>query len=72
MKKSEKEFPENPDFPDPDSDFRISAYGVANGTPRATCSQNFKPLAALEAEISRSLTIIKYRISNISIIILVR
>jgi len=64
-KSEKKKFPENPDFPDPDPDFpdpdfRISSYGVANGTPRATCSQNFRPLAALEAEIFPSLTIIIY------------
>ena len=56
-----KKFPENPDFPDPDPDFRISAHRVEMGGPKATCSQNFRPLAAIEAEISRSLTIIKYR-----------
>ena len=60
--KKRKKNPEKPDFPVPDPDFRISAYGIANGAPRATCSQNFRPLAALEAEITRSLTIIKYRI----------
>jgi len=49
-------------FPDPE--FRISAYGVANGAPRATCSQNFSPLAAVVLEITSSLTIIKYRITK--------
>ena len=58
--KSEKKFPENPDFPDPDPDFRISAHGVAIGGPRATCSQNFRPLAAILSEIPRlKLIIIK-------------
>ena len=60
--KSEKKIPENPDFPDPDPDFRISAYAVAIGAERATCSQNFRPLAAVVPEIFPSLTIIKYRI----------
>ena len=57
-----KKIPENPDFPDPDPDFRICFHGVANKAPRATCSQNFRPLAAVVPEIFRSLTIIKYRI----------
>ena len=61
--KSKKKIPENPDFPDPDPDFRICFHGVANKAPRATCSQNFRPLAAVVPEIFRSLTIIKYRIS---------
>ena len=60
QKKAEKKFPKNPDFPDPD--FRICFHAVAIGAPRATCSQNFRPLAVLEAEMLRSLTIIKYRI----------
>ena len=34
----------------------------AMGVLRATCSQNFRPLAALEAENFPSVTIIKYRI----------
>merc|ERR1712079_704720 len=59
--KSEKKIPENPDFPDPDPDFRICFHGVANKAPRATCSHNFRPLAAVVSEIFRSLTIIKYR-----------
>merc|ERR1711923_198319 len=59
QKKRKKKFPEKPDFRDPD--FRISVHAVAIGAKRATCSQNFRPLAAIEAEISRSLTIIKYR-----------
>ena len=58
--KSKKKFPENPDFPDPDPDFRISVHGVAMGAERATCSQNFRPLAALEAEMNTSKTIIIY------------
>ena len=63
--KSEKKIPENPDFPDPDPDFRISVHAVAIGAKRATYSQNFRPLAAQEAEITRSLTIIKYRIISV-------
>ena len=58
--KCEKKIPENPDFPDPDPDFRISVHAVAKGAERATCSQNFRPLAALEAEITSSKTIIIY------------
>ena len=49
-------------MPDPNPDFRTSAYGVANRAPRATCSQNFSILAAVVPEILGSLTIIKYRI----------
>ena len=60
--KSEKKFPENPDFPDPDPYFRISSYGVANGAERATCSQNFRPLGAIVSKCLRHITIIKYRI----------
>ena len=45
-----------------DPDFRICFHGVANKATRATCSQNFRPLAAVVPEIFRSLTIIKYRI----------
>ena len=60
QKKAKKNFPEKPDFPDPDPDFRISVHAVAKGAERATCSQNFRPLPALEAEISRSKTIIIY------------
>ena len=59
-KKSEKKFPENPDFPDPDPDFRTCFHGVATGAPRATCSQNFRPLAAVVPEITSSKTIIIY------------
>ena len=59
-KKSEKKIPEKPDFPDPDPDFRIYVHGVAMGAERATCSQNFRPLAAILSEIPTSLTIIKY------------
>ena len=54
--KKRKKIPEKPDFPDPD--FRISAHHVEMGGPKTTCSQNFRPLAALEAEITRSKTII--------------
>ena len=57
-KMRKKNFPENPDFPDPD--FRISSYGVANGAERATCGQNFSPLTAVVPEIFGSLTIIIY------------
>ena len=56
--KSEKKIPEKPDFPDPDPDFRIYVHGVAMGAERATCSQNFRPLAAIVPENARSLTII--------------
>ena len=49
-KKSEKKIPENPDFPDPDPDFRICVHAVAIGAERATCSQNFRPLAAILPE----------------------
>ena len=56
-----KKIPENPDFPDPDPDFRICFHGVAIGAPRATCSQNFRPLAAVVPEIFGHITIIKYR-----------
>ena len=56
----EKKIPENPDFPDPDPDFRIYVHGVAMGAERATCSQNFRPLAAIEAEIRPPKTIIIY------------
>ena len=59
-KKSEKKIPENPDFPDQDPDFRISVHAVAIGAERATCSQNFRPLAAIEAEIRHSQTIFIY------------
>ena len=51
MKKAKQKFPENPDFPDPDPDFRISAHRVEMGGPKATCSQNFKALAAIVPEI---------------------
>ena len=62
-KKRKKKFPEKPDLPDPDPDFRISAHAVAIGAERATCSQNFRPLAAVVPETHlRSLAIIKYRI----------
>ena len=57
---AKKKIPENPDFPDPDPDFRISVHGVAMGAERATCSQNFRPVAALEAEITTFITIIIY------------
>ena len=53
---------EKMDFPDPDPDFRISAHRVATGGPKATCSQNFKALAAVVLKWTSSLTIIKYRI----------
>ena len=59
--KRKKSFPENPDFLDPDPNFRIYVHGVAMGAERATCSQNFRPLAAIVPEIVPSLTIIKYR-----------
>ena len=59
-KKSEKKFPENPDFPDPDPDFRIYVHAVAIGGPRPTCSQNFRPLATIVPEIITSKTIIIY------------
>jgi len=62
--KKRKKIPENPDLPDPDPDFRISSYGVANGAERATCSQNFRPLGAIVPEIFPSLTIIKYRMQS--------
>ena len=55
----------NPDFRKigfPGPDFRICVHGVAMGAERATCSQNFRPLAAIEAEIFAFVTIIKYRI----------
>ena len=39
-----------------------SAHAVAIGAERAICSQNFRPLAATEAEIFAFVTIIKYRI----------
>ena len=51
QKKAKKKFPEKPDFPDPDPDFRISVHGVAIGAERATCSQNLRPLAAVVPEI---------------------
>ena len=70
-KKSEKKIPEKPDFPDPDPDFRISVHAVAKGAERATCSQNFRPLAAVVPEIPGSLTIIKYRIGIIGIIVII-
>ena len=34
-------------FPGSEPDFRISVHGVEIGAPRATCSQNFRPLAAI-------------------------
>merc|ERR1711953_992970 len=43
---------EKPDFPDPD--FRISVHGVAMGAERATCGQNFIPLAAVVSEALRN------------------
>ena len=49
-KKKKIGFSKKPDFPDPDPDFRISVHGIANGAPRATCSQNFRPLAAVVSE----------------------
>ena len=61
-KKAKKFFPENPGFPDPDPDFRISAHRVEMGGPKATCSQNFRPLGAVVSKCLRPLTIIKYRI----------
>ena len=61
-KKAKKKFPEKPDFPDPEPDFRISTYAVEIGAKRATCSQNFRPLAAVVLKWTTSLTIIKYRI----------
>ena len=66
-KKSEKKFSGKNDFPDPDPDFRFCFHAVAIRAERATCSQNFRPLAALEAEITRSLTIIKYRIKYLRV-----
>merc|ERR1712001_277846 len=42
-----KNFPENPDF-------RISVHGVAMGAERATCGQNFRPLAAVVSEALRN------------------
>ena len=68
--KREKKFPENPDFPDPDPDFRICFHAVAIGAERATCSQNFRLLAALVPEIFGYITIIKYRISNVLLTVL--
>merc|ERR1712087_379242 len=43
---------EKPDYPDPD--FRISVHGVAMGAERATCGQNFRPLAAVVSEALRN------------------
>ena len=43
-----------------DPDFRFCVHAVAIGAERATCSQNFRPLAALEAEITTFVTIIIY------------
>ena len=60
VRRSEKKIPENPVFPDPDPDFRISAYGVAMGAEMATCSQNFRSLSGIVPEIFGSLTIIIY------------
>ena len=52
--------PENPVFPDPDGPDPDVVLRERWGGPRATCSQNFRPLAALEAEITTPLTIIKH------------
>ena len=54
MKKAKKKFLDFPDFPDPDPDFRISVHGVAMGAERATCGQNFRPLAAVVSEALRN------------------
>ena len=59
-KKAKKKNPEKPDFPDPDPEFRISAHGVAIRGPRATCSQNFRPLATVVSELLRLKLIIIY------------
>ena len=59
-KKAKKKIPEKPDFPDPDE---LDPYPVLRerwGGPRATCSQNFRPLAAIEAEITTFVTILIY------------
>ena len=64
--RSEKKISGKTGFPGSGSgypDLRISVHAVAKGAERATCSQNFRPLAAIEAEISTFVTIIKYRIS---------
>ena len=37
-------------FPGSEPDFRISVHGVEIRAPRATCSQNFRPLAAVVSE----------------------
>ena len=57
-KKPKSGFSKNPDIPDPN--FRFSIHGVEIRAPRATCSQNFRPLAALEAEMTTPETIIIY------------
>ena len=59
-KKAKKISGENPDFPDPDPEIRISAYGIEIGAERATCGQNFRPLAAVVTEIITLKTIIIY------------
>ena len=56
--KSEKKIPEKPDFPDPD--FRISVHAVAKGGPKATCSQNFKALAAIVPEMPMAFEVDNY------------
>ena len=52
--------------PDPEPDFRISAHAVEIGAERATCSQNFRPLAAVVPEMLRPLTTIKYRMTVVT------
>ena len=47
-------------FPGSGSGFPDQGHGYAIGGPRATCSQNFIPLAVLEAEIFHYKTIIIY------------
>ena len=61
-KKSEKKIPEKPDFPDPDGPDRRPQGAI--GGPRATCSQNFRPLALMVPENTHLKTIIIYQIKN--------
>ena len=51
--KKRKKIPEKPDFPDPDEpDPDVVLRERSGGRARATCSQNFRPLAAVVPEIT--------------------
>ena len=61
-KSKKKKIPEKPDLPDPDPDpdFRISVHGVEIRAPRATCGQNFRPLAAILLKLTMAFEVDNY------------